>query len=541
MYQSILKQHPHPISHCLFFDFHVEMMQPRRGDISLYESYTRLHATSSPSAHLNHTFLPWHRAFLYQFETDLIQANSEIHALPYWDMTVNYATPHQANIWEDRYLGGSSSDGGSNASCVPNGPFQSWNPVYPQKDCLRRGFNMKTGRSSGFANADKQVRFTSPMELNQVLKETNFQRFHEMVQYTLHAIPHIYFGGKQGTMNALSLAANDPLFYLHHGNMDYIWYQYEQLHPSVVVPELDVPLVGLRYKIRDTIKSEAFCVAYQPYSGWILTTDQKTTTEDTKPPGSLTSSTTFPATTSATTMSNSHSTTTPMATSGISSSSRTLETSTHPSSMNSGTGTISTTITSILPTNVPTPSSTLGTSSTSTSIIDTNTTISESTHSSSLRPSVPVIPTSTSRGGAVYPTFVPPYPIVVDNTQQSRDYWYEAMHELFERLHVPFIPPKDTYFPAPSMEFMQQAHYPVEVVKECMQTMHVYANKIATTLESGSVEELVKLLPERVLQQVSDPQANGTVVNSGIKPAFESTSMWVFVVIATFSNFVMCW
>ena len=135
-------------------------------------------------------FLPWHRMFVYFFELIVRQASNEPgFTLPYW----NYSNPAQAAL---------------------PAPFRVANtPLF------------RTSRNAG-VNTGGQI--PANYVALDALKETIYgtsgadQGFCSSLDFGLHGNVHVWVGNQQG-MGAVPWAANDPIFWMHHCNIDRLW------------------------------------------------------------------------------------------------------------------------------------------------------------------------------------------------------------------------------------------------------------------------------------------------------------------------------
>jgi hypothetical protein len=209
------------------------------------------------------TFLMWHQGFLSSYEEEFLKGTN-LQGIPFWDFTKNdYHQPYKATIWGPNYLGGSVSNGADDAPCIADGIFAGVQTKYPTKDCIRRGFSMETGATNGFEmSKNSSVRFTSSLEIQELLRENDFQKFHDAIQYSVHAVPHVYIGGNLGTMKFLNQSPNDPVFYFHHTFIDSLWSRWRELHPTVKIPDADASLAGLNRTIKQVIDRDDQCVRY---------------------------------------------------------------------------------------------------------------------------------------------------------------------------------------------------------------------------------------------------------------------------------------
>jgi tyrosinase len=194
-------------------------------------------------AHRCPAFLPWHRELLHQFERDLqqVSGNAQL-GLPYWNWSVDQSPT--ASPWTDDCLGGDGQDGP-----VSTGPFagkDNWELTISEDgvDHLVRGF--------GF---DRQAgpRLPTPTEETATLAQATYDTapwsddrseatFRNQLEgwyvpsgsdlpVGMHNVVHVWVGGTQGSMLPSS-SPNDPVFFLHHCNIDRLWAVWQHQHPS---------------------------------------------------------------------------------------------------------------------------------------------------------------------------------------------------------------------------------------------------------------------------------------------------------------------
>jgi len=179
-------------------------------------------------------FFIWHRALLFDFEERIRSLPGfECVTIPYW----NYDYSDTAVARADRRspfgttptkLGQGDEAGG----CI-GGAFASYQHTLDgAATCIRRQPNtdmMKSLRCSTFVDLAG-------------IGEQNFVTFADNLQ-NAHGIPHISFGG----MFSTHFSPIDPLFYLHHANVDRVWDMWQACHVDYKWYEsagLNAPLRG---------------------------------------------------------------------------------------------------------------------------------------------------------------------------------------------------------------------------------------------------------------------------------------------------------
>jgi len=150
-------------------------------------------------------FLPWHRMFIYFFE-DIVRSMSgdESFTLPYWNYsTTDLATrgilPDEFRRKDDPVFGSLYVDNrnqGVNDGQPIQGNIQPGNPRDP--------LNLSSLAICSYSLRPPQQGFCLHLDLN------------------LHGNVHVRVGDTRN-MGRVQWAANDPIFWLHHCNLDRLW------------------------------------------------------------------------------------------------------------------------------------------------------------------------------------------------------------------------------------------------------------------------------------------------------------------------------
>ncbi len=145
--------------------------------------------------HGDEFFLSWHRMYLYFFERIVREASGDPNfSLPYWEWSV----PKQRNLPP---VFRASDDKG--------------NPLFEPK--RRPAIN---------AGGDLGTAATRPiLKLNLENEMFGDDSFRSAMEGSVHGQIHVNVGGLMG---ALATAAQDPIFWLHHCNVDHLWERYSR-------------------------------------------------------------------------------------------------------------------------------------------------------------------------------------------------------------------------------------------------------------------------------------------------------------------------
>ena len=198
-----------------------------------YDAMTEHHATAQLTltlfpgetgtirnvAHRGPAFFPWHRHALRELEIALIDIQLTLFpsdppvGIPYWEWNLNTATWRTSPIWD--LMGGNGVS--SNNWLIDTGPFASWTSRiisgngFVSRAGIARNFNttrnMPTfGWSFGIGNYD-----SSPWRERAAGFRQDMEGKHNGV--------HQYIGGDM----LAPTSPNDPIFWLHHCNVDRAW------------------------------------------------------------------------------------------------------------------------------------------------------------------------------------------------------------------------------------------------------------------------------------------------------------------------------
>ncbi|HJW46869.1 MAG TPA: tyrosinase family protein [Lysobacter sp.] len=181
-------------------------------------------------------FGPWHRYFLLRFEQKL-QSYVPGVSLPYWDWTdpspdilvANFMGPNgsSANGWQVRqgYFAATAPGGGGNTT-----PLPGWWPAGLTGWTAPAAWGVYAGalrRSIG------NTILPPSASIGNTLSKSTYATFRRALESgvdviptsTMHAAIHAWFNasGANAQMRSAQAAALDPMFYLHHTNVDRLW------------------------------------------------------------------------------------------------------------------------------------------------------------------------------------------------------------------------------------------------------------------------------------------------------------------------------
>ncbi|GFR98140.1 tyrosinase [Elysia marginata] len=190
-----------------------------------YDAIALLHTgMASFTAHGGAGFPGWHRIYILMFETALREVDPSV-CLPYWDTSLDNELddPTESYIWTADFFGTPQGP-------VLEGPFANW--VTPDGSQLIR--NVGTDGDLFTASAIEDV--LSRTRHDDIVTSENVDPQFDMEFH--HAAVHVFCGG---TMGQLDTAAFDPIFFMLHSFVDYMWELFRTNLRSLGIDPEDYP------------------------------------------------------------------------------------------------------------------------------------------------------------------------------------------------------------------------------------------------------------------------------------------------------------
>ncbi len=183
-----------------------------------YDEYVQMHATQC--IHGDSGFLPWHRKLLWEFETN-VRAMAPKYAnftVPYWDWTQDAFPADLAAGGDNGFMG---PTGAGAVHTVAAGPFRAG-----QWTTLKNGpTNGVKDLERNFTNITDLVTSGAPSAAN-LLAQTTYNSMAPISETGagLHNAAHVDVGGQ---LSNTAGGADDPVFFMLHGYVDYLWARWE--------------------------------------------------------------------------------------------------------------------------------------------------------------------------------------------------------------------------------------------------------------------------------------------------------------------------
>jgi tyrosinase-like protein len=224
---------------------------PAAQRISVYDQFSAIHfavlAVRSPGSgglpvntgHQGAGFGPWHREFLRRFELALQAVDPNVN-LPYWDWSDQSGT--DTILFQDAFIGPNGGAGGVGGGNIASGYFAfdrpgtggNTTPLPPWWPAGLAGWRLRTSLSQSWGDhlqrahgpfgslATKANVLTTLGSGGSGTPTQQYNAFRAQLEggARMHNYHHGWVGGQMGDPTA---SPNDPIFYLHHCNIDRLW------------------------------------------------------------------------------------------------------------------------------------------------------------------------------------------------------------------------------------------------------------------------------------------------------------------------------
>lgn len=196
----------------------------------IYDRFVERHFDAMVAAHRGPFFLPWHRKFLEEIEAALMAADPSIKALPYWPWEKSSG---QGSLWTPNSFGPDGDP--ANGDRVQTGPFSDWQSLIYNVSTGKlesrqtEGLVRRLGRDAARLPTSKDVESLYRIGRYDVapwdITVNSFRnRCEGWYGPGLHNLVHNWVGGDM----TAATSPNDPIFFLHHANVDRIWWKWQQ-------------------------------------------------------------------------------------------------------------------------------------------------------------------------------------------------------------------------------------------------------------------------------------------------------------------------
>jgi len=232
---------PHNSSLAPTYNLTYTQIPPINTSTSYFDDFIYTHMDLNPAIHVTGHFFPWHRAYVKDFETALKQKCGYKGTQPYWDWRLDTSNFENSTIWDTDPTSGLGSWGDPNNDYqIHDGGFADFHVSYPSPHKIRRQYVPVAPFFSPLPLAELFTSASQSAIINGFVGD--FPGFQTAIEPGSHGAIHIILGGDMsGTCpsNAPSSCVggpkwspNDPIFMLHHGMVDKIWYDWQRVNPT---------------------------------------------------------------------------------------------------------------------------------------------------------------------------------------------------------------------------------------------------------------------------------------------------------------------
>ncbi|ETS85172.1 hypothetical protein PFICI_03197 [Pestalotiopsis fici W106-1] len=235
--------------------------------INRFDDHQAVHSDQTPTIHWVGHFILWHRYFVATYEKALRDECGYTGGQPYWNWSLDVSSVNDTNstaVFSSPVFDPETGFGGNGpyvetnstnnpfnltsrtgGGCVMDGPFtqDQFTVNVPSPHCLTRDFIPPI--MNGWAQQSL---------VDQVLATEDYTAFARAVenvpsfdQPNIHGGGHFGVGGALGTIGDANNSPGDPLFYLHHGNLDRIFSLWQSKDLPVRTNQVGGPIVPFDY------------------------------------------------------------------------------------------------------------------------------------------------------------------------------------------------------------------------------------------------------------------------------------------------------
>ncbi|KAK7998875.1 Tyrosinase-like protein orsC [Apiospora marii] len=188
------------------------------GSISRWDELQALHVAQVQYIHTTGSFFPWHRYYMTVHEALLRSECGYKGVIPYWNEQADQAAaPLYASSIFDAETGFGSNKTDAKG-CLVDGPFANVTNTLMSDFtrgapmCMQRGLDQAQFNLVAQAKVDLCLAAATYVDLNACLGGDP------------HIAGHVAVGG---IMVDVALSPADPLFFMHHTNLDRLWWQWQ--------------------------------------------------------------------------------------------------------------------------------------------------------------------------------------------------------------------------------------------------------------------------------------------------------------------------
>ncbi|KAH8888536.1 Di-copper centre-containing protein [Thozetella sp. PMI_491] len=228
-----------------------------------YDDFLGTHIVQADDVHFGGRFYPFHRLMLSAYEAE-IQACGFRGGQPYWDWTLDASSPQtlaSSPLFDAEAGFGGNGDWVPGNSTHPAPGMEVFAPTeIPDRTgggCIKDGpfvgLMANLGPLTSVTYNPRCVRrdmapftlsaMSSAAQVTNSMRAPDYSSFDLASEFSIHPGGHLGIGGLYGSITDLWASPADPLFYLHHANVDRAWWSWQTRNISTRVLDIAGPAV----------------------------------------------------------------------------------------------------------------------------------------------------------------------------------------------------------------------------------------------------------------------------------------------------------
>ncbi|KAK6342348.1 hypothetical protein TWF718_007750 [Orbilia javanica] len=240
------------------------------GAVSRYDDLVATHINQTFEVHYVGHFLPFHRYYTWTLEKMLRDETNYSGPFPYWDWHRDVgqgdAKFFNSPIWDPELGFGGNGEflpvpaeqaafavpGRTGGGCVTTGAFKNMTVNLGPGNSFTENPRCLTRDMSPYFSG----RYLSQNQTKITLQAPNFYAFDVIVEggpsfeaSGVHGGGHYGIGGTLGTMGDLYISPGDPAFWLHHANLDRVWWSWQKLNYPARLTDFGGPSCLMDYYV----------------------------------------------------------------------------------------------------------------------------------------------------------------------------------------------------------------------------------------------------------------------------------------------------
>ncbi|EWG48604.1 hypothetical protein FVEG_08309 [Fusarium verticillioides 7600] len=201
------------------------------GTVTRFDDMNAMHQVQAKTIHLVAQFLPFHRLYIHIYEQLLRDECGYKAPTPWWDETRDAGNFMDSPLLDPETGFGGNGTGPDN--CVTDGPFENTTLLIgPGQTLTDHCLSRKVNEINSTLGNETYVQ--------ECHDKSTYLNFWESTGFTTYGAGN---SGVGGVMEDIDASPGDPLFYIHHGFIDRLWWKWQSEDPDSRLYQLGGPCV----------------------------------------------------------------------------------------------------------------------------------------------------------------------------------------------------------------------------------------------------------------------------------------------------------